>query len=193
MNCDAVIVLANEMDKDGVLNKESSLRANLAAQMARDYKIPFVITCGWAYRADSDVKIADAFKSYIVKLGVRAEQILTEENSRDTVGDAVFTRLNLVEPLGLRKFYVVTSNYHVPRTTKVFNFVYGSNFSFDVIGADVEFDDSFLSKETESEIAFDRTFCNVNNGDMAQIMEALRNNHPFYNGKIYPKIQLFSA
>ena len=123
MNCDAVIVLANEMDKDGVLNKESSLRANLAAQMARDYKIPFVITCGWAYRADSDVKIADAFKSYIVKLGVRAEQILTEENSRDTVGDAVFTRLNLVEPLGLRKFYVVTSNYHVPRTTKVFNFV----------------------------------------------------------------------
>lgn len=188
MNFDAVIVLANEMDKDGVLNKESSLRASLAAKMVKDYKIPHVITCGWAYRADSDVKIADAFKSYIVKLGVSAGQILTEENSRDTVGDAVFTRLNLVEPLGLRKFYVVTSNYHVARTRKVFNFVYGSNFSLDVIGADVEFDDGFLSKETESEIAFDRTFCNVNIGDMAQIMETLRRNHPFYNGKIYPKI-----
>jgi uncharacterized SAM-binding protein YcdF (DUF218 family) len=188
MSCDAVIVLANEMDKDGVLNEESSLRANLAAKMAKDYKIPHVITCGWAYRADSDIKIADAFKSYIVKLGVRAEQILTEENSRDTVGDAVFTRLNLVEPLGFRNFFVVTSNYHVARTRKVFNFVYGSNFRLDVIGADVEFDDSFLSKETESEIAFDRTFCDVNVSDMGQIMEALRNNHPFYNGELYSKI-----
>lgn len=188
MNYDALIVLANEMDKDGVLNKESSLRASLAAKMAKDYKIPYVVTCGWAYRRDSDVKIADAFKSYIVNLGVRAEQILTEENSRDTVGDAVFTRLNLIEPLGLRKLCVVTSNYHVARTKKVFNFVYGSTFCLDVIGADVEFNDTFLSKERESEIAFDRTFCNVSVGDMAQIMEALRNNHPFYNGKIYPKI-----
>ncbi len=189
MNYDAVIVLANEMDIDGVLNTESSLRANLAVKMAKDFKIPYIITCGWAYRNDSDVKIADAFKSYIVKLGLRDEQILTEENSRDTVGDAVFTRLNLVEPLGFRKFCVVTSNYHVTRTRKIFNFVYGSNFRLDVIGADVKFDDSFLSKESESEIAFDRTFCDVNVSDIGQIMEALRNNHPFYNGKIYPKIQ----
>ena len=188
MNYDAVIVLANEMDKNGVLNKESSLRANLAAKMAKDYKIPYVITCGWAYRADCVIKIADAFKSYIVKLGVRSEHILTEVNSRDTVGDAVFTRLNLVEPLGFRNFCVVTSNYHVARTRKVFNFVYGSDFSIDVIGADVEFDDSFFSKETESEIAFDRTFCGVNISDMGQIMDALRNNHPFYNGEIYSKI-----
>ena len=188
MEYDAVIVLANEMDKDGVLNKESILRANLAAKMAKDCKIPYVITCGWAYRADSAIKIADAFKSYIVTLGVRTEQILTEENSRDTVGDAVFTRLNLVEPLGFRYICVVTSNYHVARAIKIFNFVYGSNFSLDVIGAVVELSDSFLSKETESEIAFDRTFRGVHASDMGQIMEALRNNHPFYNGKIYSKI-----
>jgi len=188
MNYDSVIVLANEMNKDGVLNKESSLRANLAAKMAKDFNIPYIITCGWAYRTDSDVKIADALKSYIENLGVRPEQILTEKNSRDTVGDAVFTRLNLVEPLGFKRFCVVTSNYHVARARKVFNFVYGSNFSIDVIGADVEFDVSFLSKEIDSEIAFDRTFYDVGIGDMGQIMEALRNNHPFYNGEIYPKV-----
>lgn len=188
MNYNALIVLAHEMDRDGVLNEESILRANLAAKMTKDYKIPYVITCGWAYRKDSDIKIADAFKLYIVKLGVRPEQVLTEDNSRDTVGDAVFTRLNLVEPLGFRNFFVVTSNYHVARTRKIFNFVYGSDFNLDVIGANVEFDDSFLSKEKESEIAFDRTFRDVNVSDMGQIMKALRNNHPFYNGKIYSKI-----
>lgn len=188
MNYDALIVLANEMDKDGILNMESSLRANLAAKLTKDFKIPYVITCGWDYRKDSAIKIADAFKAYISKLGVRSEQILTEENSRDTVGDAVFTRLNLVEPLSFRKFCVVTSNYHVARTRKVFNFVYGADFTFDVIGADVDFDDKLLSKEKESEIAFDRTFCDVNIGDIENIMEALKKNHPYYNGKIYPRI-----
>jgi len=188
MNYDAMIVLAKGMDKGGTLNRESSLRANLAARMAKDYKIPYIITSGWAYRPDCDAKLADAFKSYIVNLGVRTEQILAEGNSRDTVGDAVFSRLNLVEPLGLRKFCVVTSNYHVARTAKIFNFIYGPNFSIHVVGADVDFDDSHLSRERESEIAFDRTFCNVSIGDMVQIMEALRKNHPLYNGQVYPQI-----
>jgi len=188
MNYDAVIVLANEMDAQGVLNKESSSRADLAANLTKKLKIPYVVTCGWAYRIDTNINIADAFKDYIATLGVIPEQIITEVNSRDTVGDAVFTRMNIVEPLGFKKFCVVTSNYHVARTKKVFDFVYGSNFSFDVRGAEVEFDDDVLSKELNSESAFTNTFSNVQLGDFDGIMEALKENHPFYNGKIYPKI-----
>jgi len=188
MNYDAVIVLGNEMNLLGILNKESCLRADLAVKLTMEFKIPYIITCGWAYRSDSNVKIADALKGYIMNLGVSSEQIITEVNSRDTVGDAVFTRLNLVEPLGFRKFFVVTSNYHVARTKKIFNFVYGSNFKFDVKGVEVDFDNKALSKEVDSEIAFERTFCDVKIGDMEQIIEALKKNHPFYNGNIYPKI-----
>lgn len=188
MGYDAVIVLANEMDAYGILNKESTLRANLAADLAKELGIPRVVTCGWAYRKDSTVKIANAFKDYLIGIGVNSENIIAELNSRDTVGDAVFTRKNVIEPLGISNFCVVTSNYHVARTKKIFDFVYGSAFSFDVKGADVDFDDAVLSKELDSEVAFLNTFKNVEAGNIEEIMETLKKKHPFYNGKVYPEI-----
>ena len=188
MNYDAVVVLANEMDSNGVLNKESILRANLAAKLVEELKIPYVVTCGWAYRNDTTIQIADAFKAYLVNRGLKSDRIITEFKSRDTVGDAVFTRVNAAEPFGFSKVCVVTSNYHVARTKKVFDFVYGPKFSVSVKGAEFEFTNDVLAKELDSESVFDRTFSNVEVGDIEQIMEVLKINHPFYNGQIYPKI-----
>ena len=93
---DAVIVLANQMDENGLLNSESKARANKAVEILNEREISHIVTCGWAYRNDSDIKIADAFKSYIVNsLGVNPSKVITELNSRDTVGDAYFTKINL--------------------------------------------------------------------------------------------------
>lgn len=188
MTYDALIVLANEMDRDGVLNKESASRANLAAKLANDLQIPYVITSGWAYRHDSTIKVADAFKNYLTSCGIKDERVITETSSRDTVGDAVFTRAHVVEPRGLRKLCVVTSSYHAPRTKKIFQFVYGSNFLINVVGAEIEFDDEILSKETASTLAFERTFKDVQEGRLCEIMDAMRHRHPFYNGQVYEKI-----
>jgi uncharacterized SAM-binding protein YcdF (DUF218 family) len=185
---DAVIVLANEMDANGVLNKESAVRANLAAKLADELQIPFVVTCGWAYRKDSVIKIADAFKSYLVNIGLESERIITEVNSRDTVGDAVFTRSNVVELMGFTKICIVTSNYHVARTRKIFDFVYGAKFYLSVEAAEVEFSGSILNKEIESQLSFEKTFEGIQSGDLEQIMYVLRKSHPFYNGMIYPEI-----
>jgi len=188
MTYDAVIVLANEMDSNGILNKESALRADLAAKLTDELDVPYVVTCGWAYRGDSPILIADAFKSYLISVGVKSDKIITEINSRDTVGDAVFTRMNISEPRGFKNVCVVTSNYHVPRTTKIFNFVYGSGCAISVKGANVEHGESVIFKELKSESAFNRTFGGVVTGNIDQIMDALKSNHPLYNGEIYPKI-----
>jgi len=40
----------------------------------------------------------------------------------------------------------------------------------------------------KSESAFNRTFGGVVTGNIDQIMDALKSNHPLYNGEIYPKI-----
>jgi uncharacterized SAM-binding protein YcdF (DUF218 family) len=188
MTYDAVIVLANEMDPAGILNKESTLRADLAAKLTYELRVPYLVTCGWAYRGDSSILIADAFKSYLTSVGVNSDKIVTEINSRDTVGDAVFTRVNVSEPRGLNNLCVVTSNYHVPRTKKIFDFVYGSRYAITVKGAPVEYSQSVIAKELNSEFAFKRTFSNVAGGNIDQIMDALKSKHPFYNGEIYPKI-----
>lgn len=186
---DAVIVLANHMDENGLLNSESKARANKAVQIFNEYEISYIVTCGWNYRNDSEIKIADAFKSYIVNsLGVNPSKVITELNSRDTVGDAYFTKINIALSLNWKNLCVVTSDYHVNRTQEIFSFIYGNDFSVEVYGASVVHDISILSNELASTYAFRDTFLGVANGNNTEILKRLRDRHPFYNGQVYSKI-----
>jgi uncharacterized SAM-binding protein YcdF (DUF218 family) len=186
---DAVIVLANQMDENGLLNSESKARANKAVEIFNESAISHIVTCGWNYRNDSDIKIADAFKSYIVNsLGVNRSKVITELNSRDTVGDAYFTKINLALTLNWKYLCVVTSDYHVKRTQEIFSFIYGNDFSVDVYGVSVVHDISILSNELASTYAFRDTFLGVTKGNNTEILKCLRDRHPFYNGQVYSKI-----
>jgi uncharacterized SAM-binding protein YcdF (DUF218 family) len=186
---DAVIVLANQMDENGLLNSESKARANKAVEILNEREISHIVTCGWAYRNDSDIKIADAFKSYIVNsLGVNPSKVITELNSRDTVGDAYFTKINLALSLNWKNLCVVTSDYHVKRTKEIFSFIYGNEFSVEVYGASVVHDISILSNELASINAFRDTFLGVTMGNNIEILKRLKERHPFYNGQVYSRI-----
>ncbi len=185
---DAVLVLANEMSADGILNFESRSRCDLASNLIKKGHSPLIITCGWNYRSDSKIKIADALKAYLIESGVRVDQIISDVNSRDTVGDAVFTRVNIAEPMGLTSICVVTSVYHVPRVQKIFDFVYGKKVKITVFGVDVPFTRKIIHKELASMLTFYNTFSGVDAGDLNRIIDTLKLKHPFYNGKMHPKI-----
>ena len=69
MKFDCIIVLANEMDKDGNLNLESVSRIKLATDSYFNHLPTTLITCGWNYREDSELFIGDVMKDYAVKFG----------------------------------------------------------------------------------------------------------------------------
>ena len=186
---DAVIVLANQMDENGLLNSESKARATKAVEILKAREISHIVTCGWAYRNDTDIKIADAFKSYIVNsLGVNPSKVITELNSRDTVGDAYFTKINLALSSNWKNLCIVTSNYHVKRTQEIFSFIYGNDFTLEVHGTNVGYNISILSNEIASTDAFRDTFSGVTMGNNIEIFKRLRERHPFYNGQVYSRI-----
>jgi len=190
MEFDCIIVLANEMDKEGNLNLESESRIKLASDTYFNNPSATLITCGWNYRKDSKLFIGDVMKNYAVKLGVPFNKILTEINSRDTVGDAFFTKLNFLNSNKWGNILVITSDYHVFRTSKIFKFIYGSQYEINVIGS-YGFDS--LEKQISEKIsltAFERTFENIKEGDELKIYERLSTQHPFYNGDVYPKINI---
>lgn len=189
MSFDAVIVLANEMDSNGNLNDESKARANEAVKIFNKNSPKFLVTCGWNYRNDTEIKIAEAFKKYISDdLGFNNDLIMTEPNSRDTVGEAYFTKINLAKPFHWKNLCVVTSDYHVLRTQEIFNYIYGDCFNIKVHGTSLNIDNNLLSNEINSLKAFRNTFRGIKAGDDENILHALRNLHPFYNGNIYKKI-----
>lgn len=188
-NYDAIVVLANLMDKHGVLNEETRSRVDLAVEALKSGCAPLLVTCGWAYRDDSDICIADAMRKYIIEShGVDAAAILTETASRDTVGDAVFTSINLAVPRCWTRVLVVTSDYHLERSQAIFSFVYGPLVLVDTVGASLSDKESSRKTEEESMRAFLNTFEGVAAGDGEGIYSRLRERHPFYNGDIYEEI-----
>lgn len=190
MEFDCIIALANEMDHEGNLNVESVARIKLASELFFDRPSTTLITCGWNYRKDSKLFIGEVMKDYAVKLGVPSEKIIAELNSRDTVGDAFFTKFNIVKNRGWKNLLVVTSDYHVNRTSTIFNFIYGAEYTIKVIGAPgFDSHDKQLS-ENKSLEAFHQTFQNVTAGDDVKIYERLSTQHPFYNGVVHPQINL---
>ena len=58
------------MDRYGRLNDESLNRLNYAQQQFINKRSNTIITCGWDYRKDSDLVIADVFKDYFLKNGM---------------------------------------------------------------------------------------------------------------------------
>jgi uncharacterized SAM-binding protein YcdF (DUF218 family) len=189
MKNSVIIVLGNWMEKSGQLNKESSDRLDLAIEIFRNNKYSFMVTCGWDYRDDSNIAIADAMRSYVINNSdISNELVLTEKNSRDTVGDAVFTKINIVKKRSLNNLLIVTSDYHVLRTHKIFSYVYGEKFIVNVIGSKTNNKKELSESEDKSLNQFYKTFNGVKSGDDDLIYKRLFEEHPYYNGDIYPKL-----
>ena len=177
------------MDKEGILNKESTSRMDIAIEAFHENLVPDFITCGWAYRDDSPIAIADAMKKYAIEIGrIPSGSIITERNSRDTVGDAVFTKKYFASKREWKNILVATSDYHAPRACEIFNFVYGKRYSIEITGAVTNTSEEQLENEKKSINVFHETFIDIKAGDDALIFKRLCEKHPYYNGRVHPEI-----
>ena len=61
---------------------------------------------------------------YLINNGLNPEKVLTEICSYDTIGNAYFSRLLFAEPFNLSSLLVLTSEFHMPRTRAIFEWIY---------------------------------------------------------------------
>ena len=66
---------------------------------------------------------------YLREAGIAEERLLFETSSYDTLGNAYFARTIHTEPLELTRLKVITSNFHMPRTQAIFEFMFSDRFS----------------------------------------------------------------
>ena len=185
-----LVVLAHLMSKDCELGDESVARADMAIKLFSSDPYDKLVTLGWDYRADCDVPIAEVVSNYIFKNSdIDNSLVMPVRESRDTVGDAIYC-LDYFRSSKLKKVVVVTSDYHVERTKFIFNRVFNNTVSIEVYGVETEanLDSEILMHEQQSLDAFCQTFDGVDFSCRHEIFSALSERHPFYNGKIYPKI-----
>ena len=99
---------------------EAAERITATAELARRYPDARIIFSGGssALIFDEPVEAAIAVREFEA-LGIAHERITAEEQSRNTVENAVFSRL-LANPKPGERWLLVTSAYHMPRAIAVF-------------------------------------------------------------------------
>ncbi|MDV7270358.1 ElyC/SanA/YdcF family protein [Thioclava sp. A2] len=176
-----VIVLANLMDANGVLNEETRGRLELGCRVAQDIKASEVVFMGWDYRNDCNLPISVAMKIEAEQRGLCPDiPLRCNLLSRDTVGDAVFSAADYWPDFAHVLPVVTTSDYHVTRTQQVFEAVWGKDIT--VHGAKTPDPAKRHESELASIKAFKNTFNGVSAGDLKGYVSRMRTEHPFYNG-----------
>ena len=83
---------------------------------------------------------------------------------------------------------IVTSDYHVIRTHKIFSYIYGEQYIVKVIGVKTTKKKELSELEDKSLNVFYKTLNGIKTGDDVLIYKRLCTDHPYYNGDLYPKI-----
>src|SRR5262249_17207459 len=103
---DAIVVLGGGIDLLGNLKGPSKCRIETAAELYQRKLAPKIITSSkWSMflREEPRKTIAQAMKEGLIALGIPRNVIETEEISRDTLGNAYYTKVNHLMPQNLKK------------------------------------------------------------------------------------------
>ena len=187
---EVIIILSHFMNKNGILNNETINRINKAIEIRSQRKANLIITSGWAYRKDNSNAIGKIVKNFISKnFKLENCKILVNTKSRDTVGDAFYSRAKLLE-YSISKITVVTSDYHTRRAKLIFNSFFSNIEYLEIIGIKTSKASKLNIKKREksSTAAFLKTFKNVDFDNDNMVLKTLEKFHPYYNGDKYPKI-----
>jgi DUF218 domain len=126
---DAILIPGGGLLADGTPPPWVCRRLEEAAKVA-DARFFVTLSRGTVHKAPPrnsqgfpiDESVAGAV--YLLKCGVPKDRILTETVSFDTIGNAYFSRVIHIDPLGLTRLLVITSDFHLTRTRAIFRWVY---------------------------------------------------------------------
>lgn len=183
----AIVVLGRGLDADGSLPELATLRVRRAAELLAWDVAPRIIfsgRCSLMLPGEPPRTEAAAMAAYAESLGLPREVMHLEEESRDTVGNAYFTMKRWLEPNDWASIRVVTSDFHIPRASWVFQKVLGLRYDVAFSAAPTELDQTsvaFHAREESDILTFLTEWMgHVADGDPMAIEDLIRRQHPGY-------------
>src|SRR5260370_32113763 len=116
------VVLGGGLDADGAPLPSTRARAHRAAQLARERRELALICSGDRQPGAPEDAPSEAaqLRDLIVGFGIAADRIALEDESRDTLANAVLTAARYLRDLDPRPLSVITSPFHLERATETF-------------------------------------------------------------------------
>jgi hypothetical protein len=127
---DAVLVLGGGVLEGGELPRWVERRFDRAVELGENAAI-VCLSAGTVHRPPPlngegyPWLESAAGAAHLLARGVSPHRIQVEPISYDTIGNAYFAKLLHVDPAGWRKLVVITSEFHMPRSRAIFEWVFG--------------------------------------------------------------------
>jgi uncharacterized SAM-binding protein YcdF (DUF218 family) len=134
---DAIVVLGGGVHPDGSLPPVARARVERAVELFECGVAPRLILsgrCGLS-AAEPAVTEAAAMAEYAAGFGVPRAAMFLEDDAKDTLGNAYFTRREFLEPNEWTSIRVVTSDYHLSRAAWVFRKILGPGYDVSFVSA----------------------------------------------------------
>jgi vancomycin permeability regulator SanA len=177
------VVLGGGLDADGRPAPSTRARAHRAAQLARERPELMLICSGdrQAGAPEGTPSEAAQMRDLIAGFGIAAERVVLEDESRDTLANAVLTAARHLRELEPRPLSVITSPFHLERATETFRHVLGYRWQVMAIASD-ETDDDVARAARETRYLQETTafFSGIRPGDLESIAARLRDRSPEY-------------
>jgi len=127
---DCILVPGGGLKPDGSLPAWTTARLNYVLDRADETTWIGLLSGGTVHKPPP--LNADGFPlfesrqaaAYLISQGTDPCKLLTEITSYDTIGNAYFSRMLFAEPFSLTRLHVVTSDFHLTRTTAIFQWIY---------------------------------------------------------------------
>lgn len=187
---EVIVVLGGGLRPDGGASRSTLLRAEKAAELATLRPSSLVVLSGSRGGAviESDGErpehsearhMADLLRSQ----GIAEERLFEEDESRDTIGNAVLVRARYLNGIAPRPLTIVTSPHHAERSLFIFRKVFPAPWEISVqVCAPAENAAERAALEPALMREAEEFFADLPPDDFLAICEWLVRRHPYYAG-----------
>lgn len=110
-----VVVLGHKLNDDGTMDNELYQRLELGLRTFNEVKPDYLCVCGGCPNKKAGVTEASLMFEYLINHNVPEEQIISEDKSLTTLGNA-FNLKRILKGEVVSEIYLVSSEYHFTRT-----------------------------------------------------------------------------
>lgn len=175
---DAVIVLSHRLE-DGKPSAEYWKRLDKAVEIVLGGEAENIILCSET--------ATEAVKKEVIARGIEESRVFLMPKTKDTIGEALFSKKDFLIPKKGKNIFVVSSDYHINyRVKEIFSFVLGKEFSVEFIGIESgKSGDKNVKKGQEKSLEeFRKLVEGISPGDDKAIEERLMKKHRLYSKQV---------
>lgn len=185
---DAIVLLGGGIRLDGSLPDVTKEQVRHAVALFHSHAAEGLIASGlYGYKGEEKPSISEAraYARYAEELGVDPASIYIEERSQETLGNILFTKMELLIPNNWTRILVVPQvNHLTERVEYLLEKILGPGYEWRIVRPGMNLDEQNVAREQKA-LAMTREINDAFvNGDHNAIYKGLMDSHPAYGGTL---------